>query len=446
MHHNRIIIHALALGWFRLASGCGDETVPGYVPDCEDDNIGWELDIPNIVKLPPAEFGVECAGGWGHGVETRAASEVVELPNGYQELLAHPQGGLLLFGTLGEYPDGPDPVWSEHLGVDIAEESLSWLDEQAKEVRWIRDDLHYRWPYVVSVEGGTELWVWGYGDGQDYLSRIEPSTGELLERVEWHGPVPWSAEAWPDAGGLWLTTLESATENVEHHGLRRMAKFGSVGPVLRTFAAPSVTFGDGSTGFLGMFLHPTPGGGLLWGNGMGDGTRLESVAEDGGLRWDLEEPHFMRVVDEYGGFLLANVPDGGEPGDQWHGLTLQRRKLDDASLLWTRVHHRYEFAREPDPDQGLQDAAWSYAARAEGGYLVAGGHAYPASSCPQQPIVWAIDINGEVEWAHRVEACGALIVPSERVEGRALVYGFSYANATPNYANTKAQWLQYFDL
>ena len=57
-----------------------------------------------------------------------------------------------------------------------------------------------------------------------------------------------------------------------------------------------------------------------------------------------------------------------------------------------------------------------------------------------------VDINGEVEWAHRVEACGDFVIPSDRVEGRALVLGFSYANGDDSNGNIQARWLQYFDL
>jgi hypothetical protein len=437
MHHNRTHIPAFVplVSWLGLAaaSGCGEDTVSGYDVDCEDDAIGWSLDFANLVELPPAEFGVECASGWGDGVETRAASDVVALPNAFQVILPHPQGGLLLI------PYGRESLWSERLRVEVASESLAWLDEQAEKLHWLRDDQHYRWPLLVSAEGGTELWVWGYDDEQHYLSRIEPGTGELLERVVWPEP-DLAVAAWPQDGGLWQATRESG-EDFEHYKLQRMSSFATLGPVLHTFEASRVTLADGTSFFAKVDLNPTPGGGLL----CGDMGRLESVAEDGSLRWVLEEFHSNRVVDEHGGFLLANVPDD-EPQDQKNGLTIQRRKLDDASLLWSRVHHRYEFAHEPKPDERLFDHALSYAARAEGGYLIGGGHAYPASSCPQQPIIWAIDINGEVEWAHRVEACGDFYIPSDRVEARALVLGFSYANGDDTNGNTQARWLQYFDL
>ena len=74
--------------------------------DCEDDAIGWSIDVANLVELPPAQFEVECARGWGHDVETRAASEVVELPNAFQVFAPHPQGGLLLI------PYGRQQLWS----------------------------------------------------------------------------------------------------------------------------------------------------------------------------------------------------------------------------------------------------------------------------------------------------------------------------------------------
>jgi hypothetical protein len=406
-----------------------------YEVDCSDDAIGWALDFVDLVELPAAEFGVECASGWGHGIETRAASEVVELPNAFQSIRPHPQGGLLL------NPSARESLWSERLGVEVAQQSLAWLDEQAEELRWLRDDLRYQPPIVVFAEAGTELWVWGYDDEQSYLSRIEPSTGELLERVVWSTGLPRAVAAWLEDGGLWQITRESYDEDFEYYELQRMSSFATLGPVLRTFEAPRVTFEDGTSGVLGVDLHPTPGGGLLW----GAGAPLESLAEDGSVRWVLEQPHTFRVVDEHGGFLLGNFADG-ELGDQKSGLTIQRRKLDDGSLLWSRVHHRYEFAGDPESDEWLFDTAYSYVARAEGGYLIAGGHAYPAASCPQQPIIWAIDPNGEVEWAHRVEACGTLIILGHRVEGRVLTLGLSFANGDASNGNTDARWLQYFDV
>lgn len=422
---------------FAFAFACGSDTVPVYELECEDDAIGWELDIDGLVEPPPADFGVECASGWGHDVETRAASELVELPDAFQFIQAHPQGGLLL------NPYGRESLWSDRLGVEVAQSSILWLDEQATEVHWLLDDLRYRAPIVVTTDTGTELWAWGRDDDdQLHLSRIEASTGAVLEQVAWPEDEPTSAvAAWPDEGGLWLKTRESISDDAEVHGLRRMASFAEAGPVLRTFEAPTVSFEDGSTGFAVVTLHPTPGGGLLWGS-LG---RLESVADDGGLRWALDEVQSFRVVDEHGGFLLGHFDDG-EPDDQRQGLTLQRRSLDDASVLWTRVHHRYDFADEPGPDDWLIDTSLSYAARADGGYLVAGGHAYPAASCLQQPIIWAIDIDGEVEWAHRVEACGTLHIPDRRVDQRALVLGFSSANGDGSNGATEARWLQYFDL
>jgi hypothetical protein len=292
------------VSWLGLAaaSGCGDETVPLYEVDCEDDAIGWVLDFAGLVEPPPAEFGIECASGWGHGVETRAASEVVELPNAYQTIRPHPQGGLLLNAY------GYESLWSERLGVEVAEESLAWLDEQAGEVRWLRDDLHYRPPFVVAAEAGTELWVWGYDDEQDYLSRIEPSTGELLERVAWPEGMPLSAEAaWPEDGGLWQLTREIYSEDFDDYRLQRMSSFAELGPVLRTFEGPRGTLEDGTVYLTVPDLEPTPGGGLLFGTG----ALLESLAEDASVRWELEVPHSLRVVDEHGGFLLGNINDGG---------------------------------------------------------------------------------------------------------------------------------------
>jgi hypothetical protein len=450
MHPNRTNIPTCVLLVSRLGlaatSGCGSDTVPIYDVDCEDDAIDWSLDFASLVELPPAEFAVECASGWGHGVETRAASEVVELPNDdCESIFPHPQGGLLLL-----LPQCFNPLsWSERLGVEVASDSLAWVDEQAKEVRWLRDDLRYDGRNVVSVEGGTELWVWAYGDGPDYthyLSRIDSSTGELLERVEWPDRTPdKTVAAWPQDGGLWLTTRESH-EDYDDYELQRMSSFAELGPVVRTIKVPHVpSEGTSTTAIPG--LHPTPGGGVLIGGYVfGAEMPLESLAEDGTVRWVLAEPHTSRVVDEHGGFLLGNVADG-EPHDQHTGLAIQRRRLDDASVLWTRVHHRYDFAHEPKSDQRLDDTAWSYAARAEGGYLIAGHHAYPASNCSWQPIVWAIDINGEVEWAHRVEVCGSFAIPSDRVEGRALVLGHSYGSGFSRFnSEIQAQWLQYFDL
>lgn len=434
----------LVASWLALvvASGCGSDETTIYDVECDDDAIGWELDFAGLIPLPLAEFEVECASGWGHGVETRAPSDVVELPNAFQAIYPHPQGGLLV------NPDFREALWTERLGTEVAQGSLLWLDDQAEQVRWLRDDLDYRPPVVVSGESGTELWVWGSGDGQ-YLSRIEPSTGELLERVEWPAATPRSiVAAWPDVGGVWLITRESYDEDSQTYVLQRMASFGELGPTLRSFDGARVEHGDGTVGFVAPpRIDATPGGGLLYGNGYEDGygAPFESIAEDGSQRWAIDEPHTFRVVDEHGGFLLGHVDDG-EPDDQHTGLTLQRRKLDDGSLLWSRVHHRYEFAHEPRPHERLDNIPWSLVARADGGYLLAGVHAYPASRCPWQPILWAVDLDGEIEWAHRIEACGEFVMPSERVQARAMVLGFSFDNGDGSNGNVEARWLQYFDM
>jgi hypothetical protein len=429
----------LVASWLALvaASGCAPDTTTIYDVECDDDAIGWELEFAGLVPLPLAEFEVECASGWGHGVETRAASEVVELPNAFQDIRPHPEGGLLL------NPYSREALWTERLGTVVAEEALLWLDEQAEQVRWLRDDLRYGPPFVVSGESGTELWVWGYGEEQ-YLSRLDPSTGELLERVEWTVERPTTIEAaWPDQGGVWQMTRESHDEDSEVYVLQRMSSFAELGPTLRVFEATHIEFEDGTIGWVAPpVLTPTPGGGLLYG---GYGVPLESIAEDGTQRWAIDEPHSFRVVDEHGGFLLGHVDDG-EPDDQRTGLALQRRKLDDGSLLWSRVHHRYEFAHEPRPDERLDNIAWSLVARADGGYLLAGVHAYPASHCPWQPILWAVDLDGEIEWAHRVEACGDFFVPNDRVQARAMVLGFSFDDGNGSNGNVEARWLQYFDL
>jgi hypothetical protein len=221
------------VGWLVLAgvSGCGADTVSFYEVECDDDAIGWAVDFADLVELPPPEFGVECASGWGHGVETRAAAEVVELPNAFQSISPHPEGGLLL------WPYSRESLWSERLGVDVAENSLAWLDERAEELRWLRDDLSYRPPIVVSTEAGTELWVWGSDDEQDHLSRIEPSTGEVLERVALPEPDD-AAAAWPEDGGLWQTTRSSYDEDFHYLELQRMSSFATLGPVLRTIEVP----------------------------------------------------------------------------------------------------------------------------------------------------------------------------------------------------------------
>lgn len=172
--------------------------------------------------------------------------------------------------------------------------------------------------------------------------------------------------AWHDVGGTWQITSESYDEDSQVYVLQRMASFGQLGPTLRSFEAARVEDGDGIVGFVAPpLLTPTPGGGLLYGNGYdhGYGAPFESIAEDGSQRWAIDEPHTYRVVDEHGGFLLGHVEDG-EPDDQRTGLALQRRQLDDGSLLWSRVHHRYEFAHEPRPDERLDNIAWSSGMRA----------------------------------------------------------------------------------
>jgi hypothetical protein len=69
----------LVASWLGLAgaAGCGADTVSIYAADCDDDAIGWALNFAGFVELPPAEFGVECANGWGH-----VARELVEVGRG----------------------------------------------------------------------------------------------------------------------------------------------------------------------------------------------------------------------------------------------------------------------------------------------------------------------------------------------------------------------------
>lgn len=424
-----------------MAAGCADDRVQIPEIDCDDDAIGWALELDGLASLPNPEFGVECGQGWGHVVETRAADAVIELPNDLQVVQAHPEGGLVVLTSLRAQ------LWSERLGVEIAEDALMWVDESAEQLHWLRDDLSYRNPAVVWTDVGAQLWVTGSdSEGQRWLTALDLGTGETIERIE--APVKTSTmiPAWPEVGGVWFRVSETFVDNLQQvHDLYRMVEFGQVEGPLRTMTTPLIETENGVSG-LGAFARPTPGGGLLWSTQ----SRLERLDEDGALVWTLDEFHWLGAIDDQGSFLLSNVQDG-DPEDQRGGLTLERRSLADASVIWSRVHHRYDFSGTPRPDDFLWDFGYDFAARADGGYLIAGGHAYPASSCPQQPILWAISPEGEVEWAHRVETCGAMsgmggLLPGGLVGDRVLVQGFGYLDGDASNGNIDVRWLQAFEL
>jgi hypothetical protein len=418
------------------AAGCGNDRVEIPEIDCDDDGIGWVLELDGLHGLPNPEFGVECGQGWGHGVETRAADAIIELPNDFQHVQAHPDGGLVVLSS------SRAQLWSERLGVEVAEDALLWVDESAEQLHWLRDDQSYRPPAVVWTEDGAQLWVVGWEpEGPSWMTAIDPGSGETIAQVEAIDPPASWDPAWPEVGGVWFTMRESFADDHEVHGLYRMAELGQVEGPLRTRTTPKTECCGHS-----VRQYPTPGGGVLW-DAVG---RIERLDESGALIWAVEQPHVFALVDDQGSFLLGNVPDG-EIDDQRGGLTLERRSLADGSVIWSRVHHRYDFSDTPRPDDWLIDFNFGFAARADGGYLVGAGHAYPASSCPRQPSVWAISAEGEVEWAHRVETCGAMSIvrgplPGGLVGERALVRGFAYLDDDGSNGNIDVRWLQAFEL
>jgi hypothetical protein len=413
-----------------LLAACNDELIRPFDAEC-DDAIGWAIEVAGALEVPRPEFDVECETGWGHGVATRAASETVALPHGFEWIAAHPLGGFLL------RPYGPTQGWSDRLGFLVAESSLLWVDESLMQVHWRRDDLEYRNPTIITTPAGLELWVIGWDDEDPQsLSRIDASTGELLERISWpdtHG-YSWVA-AWPSDGGLWYEALLDYGDDWQRKGLYRMASFGEAQLVREREVA--VTEGT----HLVSGLHPTPGGGALWGYNL----EIESVAEDGSLRWTLTEPHCWLAVDDRGGFLLECTSDE-DIEDQRAGLGIQRRSQADGSLLWSRVHHRYAFVEPPRSDHRLGSYAFLSRARPGGGYVLTGAHAYPSTSCPGQPLIMAIDEQGEVEWAHRSETCGSMFLIGPPTEHAAFVRGASHTNGDSSNGNIAADWVHRFDL
>lgn len=419
---------ALFLVWL---PACGDDLLEPLDAECDDDAIGWAIDIESIVPVPRPEFAVECETGWGHGVATRAASETVALSHGYEWIMTHPQGGFLLM------PYGPVQGWSDRLGVPVASESLLWVDEELRQVHWRRDDLAYRWPTIITTASGIELWVIGWDDEGQSLARIDAVTGDLLERVPWPNEHSYSWDAaWPADGGIWYDVRLEFGAGWQRQGLVRMASFGEAQVVRER----EVTRGEGVGPGVGG-VHPTPGGGALWSYN----SEIESVAEDGSLRWTLTEPHCGMVVDDRGGFLLGCTRDEDSKA-QRAGVGIQRRSLADAGLLWSRVHHRFAFAEPPRSEQWLISFTHSLQARPSGGYVIAGWHAYPSSKCPGQPLLMAIDEQGEVEWAHRSETCGAMLVIGPPTDHGLFVRAGSFDNGDGSNGNTKAGWLHRFDL
>lgn len=428
--------------------GCGDDTVAGYESACDDDAIGWVLELDGLPEVPPPAFAVECAEGWGHDAELREPSELLELPNasGGPPLVTH--DGLVF------HPSLESERWTERLGAEVSQGSLLAVDERGEQLRWLRDDMSYGRAEVVATDAGEQLWVHGRDGEGEYIVALDPKTGATIEQVEWpfdlrpKDPVA----AWPEHKGVWFAHRESYTDDEAIHGLYRMASLGEIEGPLRTISVPKT---ECCTWLVR--LHPTPDGGILWAI---PGT-FERLDETGALLWSADLPHLFLAVDDHDSFLVGGLladhdsylAEGElvDPNNPYQGLALERRSLADGSLIWSRTHHRYEFGAPPEAGEFLHDTQWSHLARAGGGYLVAGGHSYPAPGCPWQPTIWAISAAGELEWAHRVETCGELHVlpgpePGGLVDEHAFVFGAAYSDGVPDHSNTDARWLQRFEL
>jgi hypothetical protein len=434
MHRNRTNLPALVLliPWLGLAatSGCGSDLTE-TAPICDD--IGHPLGVAPVITPPEPEFEVECANGWGNAVVTRPARDTVALPDTPWISLPHPVGGWIHV-IMPEYA----PRWFAWLEAQgIARGSipdvhvLLWI-QQDGDLGWVVPDFELWWVDLV----GDELWALGW-DADDIDDRtlliFDSASGELLDSRPWDlGPRYNMIEAARDpAGGVWITAIDDReADDLVDQSLYRATTIDAVELVAtRTTEAPRYAPSGG--------VSALSDGAAAWWTGGG----FEVVELDGSVRWSRPDGGSL-VSDADSMLITSRVPTGIGAG---MALRLEKVAAADGSILWTREHRRFEVV-EPENcgtnDCGLIDFAYPVL-RPDGGYLLIGRHAYPSSTCIEQPLIMAVTADGEAEWAHRVETCGYASRAAYRDESKLEILGITgaYDESTPTGA-----WTRWFEL
>jgi hypothetical protein len=410
-----------------LIAGCGDDTVE-IAPYCDD--IGWPLSIEPMRTPPPVEYAVECAEGWGNAVPTRPELATVAMPGSPWTGRPHPAGGWIM----AVFPSEPDwTAWLEQQGVDLDALPgilMLWLDGDGA-LGWIVPEYA-----VWQIElVGDELWVLGSDDANEpWLLAFDPLTGALIHARAWDFSPRFSliAAARDPGGGVWISAVEEREQdNLVNQFLYRAPTLDTIELVAtRTTQDPGqLPFGN---------IEPLVDGAVAWSTTV---EGFEVVEQDGSVRWT--RPQGSAHASDADSLLVVSlVPTGVGAGQ---ALRLEKAAVTDGASAWVREHQRYTVAVPEHcgaEECRLRDIAFP-TLRSDGGYLLAGSHAYPSETCPAQPLLIAVSSFGEAEWAHRVETCGRAFWIAARGASTFELVGSSLDDAGTKWAGV---WVRSFEL
>lgn len=387
---------------------CSDELVVAEIPSCDD--ITYPLGIEPSPPLPAPEFAVECAQGWGHGIEGAPASATSAMPGDHARISPHPGGGWLVELSLVDAIVPAGTEWDQWKASHGLVGNFMWVDQAFTSVHWSRDydEAFIDWT-LAAGDDGPELWTERGTDVGHAIERLDVTTGALLEEqlLAWPEPAPDHftsfdlADSWSGQGS-WLYAMDSSTAGDEPRvsTLLRMAEFGE----LETIHAVEWD----TPGFPILRSAATPDDGLLW----IVADTVHAIAGDGSVRWSRQLGAAV-AVDAEGGFLVATSVPLDETEQLW-ALTVERRLVEDASVQWSHTYHRFDLVGDPvigpfeQTDATYLLAASTGAVARADGYLLFMAGAYPHHSCRVQPMVLALDLDGTVKWGHEVEVCGSM--------------------------------------
>lgn len=423
------LIAASTLLVLALVAGCGDEVVE-IAPVCDD--IGWPLEIGPIADLPAPEYAVECAEGWGNAATTRPGLTTTALPGDAWTGKPHPAGGWVLVAFLD------DPGWA------------SWLEQHGVELEtvpaayamvWVKDDGELGWVvpmyavWMIDIVG-EQLWALGWDEANElWLLAFDALTADLIDARAWDFPASYNllAAARDPAGGAWISAIEGREQDDQvDQLLYRAHSLDTIELVATRTTADPRQAPSGN-------LEPLVDGGVAWAPTV---EGFELLEPDGSVRWARDEGGGAHASDADSLLIVSLVSTGVGAG---RALRLEKAGVADGASVWVHEHQRY-IVSEPDEcgPQGcpLLDIAFP-TLRPDGGYLLAGGHAYPSGACSWQPLLMAVSSSGEAEWTHRIETCGRAYWIGMRDDSTFDLLGFAWDTSGSIWADS---WVRSFEL
>ncbi|KIG14823.1 hypothetical protein DB30_06276 [Enhygromyxa salina] len=399
-----LVLVVLALG------ACGDELVE-IVPAC--DEIDWPLGLDPVRFPPVPEYAVECAAGWGNGIETQPELDTRALPGVPWFAKLHPDGGWVMQLAPPGYRDEWD-AWLASNGivdpVDPIGHPLVRVMSDGAGFGWAVSELSV-WSFDFVAD---ELWVVARDlDDQERIAIVDASSGAILDSRAWQEASYNRLLAARDvAGGAWVTTLDDLDDGLVEHALFRVTSLDQIEQLATRTTVNPRTSPSGA-------VHALEDGAAVWSTGEG----FELIEPDGSVRWARSEG-WVGAAQGDTMLVVRRQPTGVGAG---RALALEQVSLLTGASIWTREYRRFDVA-EPEQCGPEGCALLDYAhphVRPDGGYLLVGRQAYPSATCSGQPWVMAITSGGDAQWAHRVEICGTAWGLGARPDGSFEILGIS---------------------